>query len=656
MIPVTRWLRHPTGTLRRRLFALALAPLLLAIPLILGALVLLSGLSLDRLLTENALVGGIAALLALALLALTLLNFASTRQVTQRLARITAAMSAARRGDRATLAGRPDEYDEIGQLANGFDSLVRAIAEKEDTQDHFQAVIAGEASRRRALFEHVRDGIVVVAEDGRIFEANHSFAELVGGTVEDLIGLPIVDFAAQPSADVVTATIRNVTRSGETYEGVMRRCDGGTFDAEISISRIDWGGEAYMMGVVRDVTTRNQAARDLQAAQREAANANAAKAQFLAQMSHEVRTPMNAIIGLAQTLEHDALPEEQARSVRTIHEAGLSLLRIVNDILDFSKIEAGQLAIVARPFAVSEVLDRVDQLFTGSAATKGLGLRVDRLPPQVDRVSGDSLRLEQILVNLAGNAIKFTAQGTVTIAVIPLDVTSDSLRLHFEVRDTGIGIEPSAIPGLFDPFTQADTGITRRYGGTGLGLSICKRLVELMEGRIGATSTPGVGSTFWFDLPFERVREATPLAAPERVRQAESEPELPGLRVLAVDDSNINRYVLERALVRAGATVMHADNGAIALQMLQADPGGFDAVLMDVQMPVLDGFAATRAMRADPALAGIPVIGLSAGVLSGERETAIAAGMNAFLPKPVDLRRLVDEMIAIRTGGSVRTG
>ena len=654
MFTLAHWRELPTGTLRRRLFALALAPLLLALPLILGALVLVNGHSLDRLLTENLLVGGVVALLALALLALTLLNFTSTRQVTQRLARITAAMSAVRQGDRSTLAGRPHENDEIGQLAQGFDALVRSIAEKEDMQDQFQAVIAAEASRRRALFEHVRDGIVVIDEDGRIFEANHSFAELVGGTADELVGMPLVDFAASPGPATVTATLRSVARAGKTYEGVLRRCDGGAFDAEVSMSRIDWGGDAYVLGIVRDVTARNQAARALQAAQQEAANANAAKAQFLAQMSHEIRTPMNAIIGLAQTLEHDTLPAEQGRSVRTIHEAGLSLLRIVNDILDFSKIEAGQLPIVARPFAVSDVLERVDQLFTGSAATKGLGLRVDRLPPQLDRVSGDSLRLEQVLVNLAGNAIKFTAQGTVTIAAIPLDVTADSLRLHFEVRDTGIGIEPSAIPTLFDPFTQADTGITRRYGGTGLGLSICKRLVELMGGRIGATSTPGVGSTFWFDLPFERVREPASVPVPDRATPAEVEPELPGLRVLAVDDSSINRYVLERALVRLGAVVRHADNGAVALQMLQADPAGFDVVLMDIQMPVLDGYATTRAMRGNPALAGIPVIGLSAGVLSGERASALDAGMNAFLPKPVDLRHLVDELIALGDSGPIR--
>ena len=598
-------------------------------------------------------VGSIAVLLALAMFALTLLNLAGTRQLTQRLARITDAMSAVRRGDRAILAGRSEERDEIGRLAQDFDGLVRAIAEKEEAQRRFQAVIAAEASRRRALFEHVRDGIVVVTEDGSIFEANHSFGDLVGSAPEDLVGVPVVEFAAKPDPAVVAATLRNVSPAGETYEGVLRRRDGSTFDAEVSVSRIEWGGEAYVMGVVRDITARNQAARELHAAQREAADANAAKAQFLAQMSHEIRTPMNAIIGLAQVLEHDPLPEESARTVRTIGEAGQSLLRIVNDILDFSKIEAGQLPIVARPFAVSEVLTRVDQLLSGSAAAKGLRLDIDRPPPQVDRVDGDALRLEQILVNLVGNAIKFTTQGSVSIAVAPLDVNDNSLRLRFEVRDTGIGIETSAIDGLFEPFTQADSGITRRYGGTGLGLSICKRLVELMGGRIGATSTPAVGSTFWFDLPFERVREApaTVGAGTGTVRP----PVLAGLRVLAVDDSSINRYVLERALGRVGAIVTPAEDGREALRLLHSDPTAFDIVLMDVQMPGLDGLATTRAMRGEPALAAIAVIGLSAGVLSGEREAALAAGMNGFVPKPVDLRQLVDELVAIRDARSVAT-
>ena len=357
-----------------------------------------------------------------------------------------------------------------------------------------------------------------------------------------------------------------------------------------------------------------------------------AKSEFLANMSHEIRTPMNAILGLTQILEREHLTPDQRDMLQKIGDSGAGLLHIINDILDFSKIEAGQLKVERCAFELSPVLNQLEALLTGSAAGKGLELRIEPPVGLAGPVIGDPLRIKQILLNLVSNAIKFTEQGTVTVGIRPLELTETAVRLRFEVSDTGLGIAPAALAKLFQPFTQADASTTRRFGGTGLGLSICKRLVELMGGTIGATSELGAGSTFWFELPFERT--AT-VAAP-------AGPRLQGLRVLAVDDNRINLFMLERALKLEGVgRVQLAADGQQALQTLEADPQGFDCVLMDVQMPVMDGLTATRLIRGHAELRTLPVIALTAGVMAEERERAEAAGVTGFLAKPLELAAMV---------------
>ena len=413
-----------------------------------------------------------------------------------------------------------------------------------------------------------------------------------------------------------------------------------------------------MGGITQDITAQKRAGEEIRAlyanleqkvAERTAAAnaANQAKSEFLAHMSHEIRTPMNAVLGLAQLLHRERLSPNQAAMVERIQAAGQSLLGIINDILDFSKIEAGQLRLEIRPFDLAALLHKLNNLLAAAALTKGLALRINPPPASLGPVQGDPLRLEQVLVNLIGNGIKFTDRGEVALRVDTLTADAVAVRLRFAVRDTGIGISPAALTGLFQPFAQADIGITRRFGGSGLGLSISQRLVALMGGTIQVESAEGQGSTFGFELTFARAtaQEAAVPAAP--VSELPDGPRLSGLRVLVVDDSPMNRDLVERLLTLEGAQVTLAGDGQQAVQLLQTPTPAYDAVLMDVQMPVMDGRTATRVIRDRLGLRDLPIIALTAGVLAEEQQAIRDAGVDAVLAKPLDLEQLVAMLLRL---------
>ena len=408
------------------------------------------------------------------------------------------------------------------------------------------------------------------------------------------------------------------------------------------VERDEGGQPVRMTGVNYDITQRKAGEQALREAMAAAEGANRAKSEFLANMSHEIRTPMNAVLGLAQVLYQEPLTDNQHEMVGLIQDAGHSLLAILNDILDFSQIEAGQMRLDPHPFWLGGLLSRLGRTLGQTARAKGLDLQVAPAPAGLDHLVGDALRLEQVLINLIGNAIKFTERGGVTLGVRCLAVDEARARLRFTVRDTGIGIKPEALNRLFAPFTQAEAGISRRFGGTGLGLSISRRLVQLMAGEISAESHFGQGSAFHIDLPFDRPlpdagREGDrPPRAPR-----DSGPRLAGRHLLVVDDHPWNREVVERALAREGARATLAVDGAQALEALRQAPDAFDAVLMDIQMPVMDGLAATQAIRHQLGLTELPVIAFSAGVLAEQRQAALDAGVNDFVPKPVNLEDLV---------------
>lgn len=412
------------------------------------------------------------------------------------------------------------------------------------------------------------------------------------------------------------------------------------------------------LGIAHDISMQLSHEKMLLDSKSAAEKANLAKSQFLATMSHEIRTPMNAVIALSFLLGQTKLNTQQGELLTKMNQASKTLLGIINDVLDLSRIEAGELGISPQPFSPLELVRHLLDVMRVQADAKAIHV-AHRLPDALPAlVLGDSLRVNQILTNLLGNAIKFTDEGSVTLTVRSLPAPVGQAQLRFEVQDTGIGIAPEAARSLFQPFAQADSSITRRFGGTGLGLSIVKELADLMGGRVGFASEPGIGSTFWAELPFALTDDADLLANSSRSMASVDRNALAGVRVLVVDDSEINLEVAKRILESVGARVDLATNGSEAFDHLRQHPDAFDLVLMDVHMPVMDGMTATRLIRQDLGLRDLPIVALTAGALASERQEARFAGMSDFIAKPF---QPIDVIASIarhtgRVGASGRAG
>ena len=661
--------------------------------------------------------------------------------------------------------GPPDEAgDEISEVDARFRLAFEMLANRETA-----------ASRYKVLAEETSD-IMFFLDGTKIVEANAAAFRTYGYAREELLRLSVFDLRVPEEHETVANLLKIPENSVESYETFHRKRDGTRFPVEIMARKTGVANGRLLFIVARDISARRESDARLRAALLAANEASRLKSEFVATMSHEIRTPMNAILGMTELLLDSTLDFEQRDLASTVRSSGQSLLRIIDDVLDFSKIEAGKLVVETRSFNLTSCVEAVAHLLAPQLQRKRLLFNAFVPPEFPARLLGDEMRIRQVLTNLLGNATKFTATGSVSIACAIRAQTKTDVTIRFEVTDTGIGLEPTAAKGLFTAFTQADGSITRRYGGTGLGLAISKRLVELMGGTIGVQSKPALGSTFWFEIPFaisdekvppprsvacgpilvvdthrpardiltrylrawsievdeaaslesaislcaQRTERGTPyalvffdhavdtpelasivrylrlsahaaslpvvltsfsetnetsyravqsgfcavltkplrqsvlfdcistftkVAEPDIAFPVAPEPQFEAMltrgHVLLVEDNIVNQHVGRKQLEKLGFAVTCADNGRIAVDVLETER--YDLVFMDVQMPEMDGFAATRAIRRNERAANrarVPIVALTADARTQDRTACLESGMDDYLSKPVALTDL----------------
>ncbi len=492
--------------------------------------------------------------------------------------------------------------------------------------------------------------------------ANNEYLAWFGERPEKILGMPMRDLLGAEQYMANEPFIAKVLRGeAQQFERSLTK-SGGERSHTLTHYIPDTDGPLIrgFYELVSDVTELKQTQfkleelnTALQLRTEEAETANAAKSRFLANMSHEIRTPMNSILGLLHLLQRTGLSPKQRDYVEKACLASRSLLNILNDILDFSKIEAGRMELETAPFRPDDLLRTIDVFLSPAAQEKGIELLFNTdsaLPPLL---RGDSLRLQQILLNLVGNAVKFTQKGRVQVSMRPLSITPDRIDVEFSVSDTGIGIPPDKLESIFDGFVQAESSTTRRYGGSGLGLAISRRLVRMMGGEMNVESTPGSGSLFSFKIVFRPGKEdhspKEHQSAPCANRPHGSR--LRGLRLLLLEDNQINRMVASEILSDEGAEVTMATCGGEGLALISQKNPPFDALLTDISMPDMDGYTVTRRIRALPGMTDFPIIAMTANALPEDREKCIASGMNDHVAKPVDIENLVAVLLT-HCGGS----
>ena len=522
-----------------------------------------------------------------------------------------------------------------------------------------EAALGRKTDILEATLSTIPDGILVLDEDLKLVTSNKQLFEVFDLDREEILGAPDPGKALREARvrrgdfgegdpDKVLADMETALRSPKSRQYEQRIASGRWI--EVRGQNLSLGGRVT---VTRDITRRKEHEAALNLAKEEAdrarvaaESANKAKSEFLANMSHEIRTPLNGVIGAAHLLLDSRLDADQRYYLDIITLSGQHLLSVIEDVLDISKLEAGRMALETVVFRFSDVVNTAVELLRPKATEKGLALETTIDPGIAQNFIGDPTRIRQVLVNLIGNALKFTDKGRVAVSARYVANPDGTPGVRVEVKDTGIGISDDAQKSLFQTFTQADGTITRRFGGTGLGLAISKQLVELMGGKIGVESRPGEGSTFWFTLPPRR----TALAAEDAGAATPSGTDVSGCRVLVVEDVEINRLIARESLRRLGCHVEIAEDGARAVEMALA--GDYDLILMDIQMPRMDGVEATRRIRSSQGpRARVPIIAVTAHAMATEREAYLTAGLDDYLSKPFKPAAL-REIVARWTGES----
>jgi PAS domain S-box-containing protein len=486
--------------------------------------------------------------------------------------------------------------------------------------------------------------------EGRYIMANLRFREMLHIGDVDIIGKTDHEFSDPDASDHYKLLDEEVMRTGKSLEieEVVEHEGKQAHLLSIKFPLLDNNGHQIGIGgIATDITERVNYQQQLIAATREAQKAKEMQELFLANMSHEIRTPMNGIQGMTDLLLDTKLSDQQKEFARIIKRSVNNLLVIINDILDFSKIKAGKLTIEKIDFRLKDVMDHVKGIFDHRVKKKGLSLEVAMDEAIPEALRGDPYRLNQVMINLIGNAVKFTERGSVKVHVALLEKSIERATMHFSVTDTGIGIPESSLPYIFDHFSQGGMDISRRYGGTGLGLAISHRLLQLQGGSISVESAEGSGSVFSFDLSYEYdTAEDVGIAAPAvAVVLADYSQCLAGKRFLVAEDNEVNQQLVEHVLRRGGGEVQLADNGELAIRYLQQG-GSYDLIIMDLQMPVMDGYAATRYIRNQLGLP-IPIIAMTATALVGEQLRCFEVGMNDYMTKPFEFTDLYKRIVSL---------
>jgi len=542
---------------------------------------------------------------------------------------------------------RDEQGNIIGTWGLGQTSQTKA------EQELIEARARMEASERihRVLFERHPLPMAVLDRDTRqLLIVNDAACKTYGYSRAEMLAMTTTELVAPEDRAAHVAALEAEPLAGFYASRPARHQhkDGTIVEVEVTSDDVVLDGRACRIAAALDVTERNRAAAEVAAARDEAVEASRMKSTFLANMSHEIRTPMNGVIGVSELLLETELDDDQRSLAMQAVSSGKLLIDLVNDILDISKIEAGQLDVETSDFALRETIEQACAIARMQADGKGLRLELDIADDVPEQSRGDGRRLRQILLNLVSNAVKFTSAGKVTVRAALCDSAEAAVRI--EVIDTGIGIEPSILDHMFEPFTQADASTTRNYGGTGLGLAIARQLIELMGGTVGAESELGAGSTFWIELPLVSAAATnggpSPTAPPRLWGSAP--------RVLVAEDSPVNQTVAVRTLERCGCQTDVAHSGREALAMLASRR--YDAVLMDCQMPELDGYEATAELRRrEGAGQHTPVIAMTGDTMDGDRERCLKAGMDDYLSKPIERAALIavlDRWLPSESSGS----
>ncbi|HTA83952.1 MAG TPA: ATP-binding protein [Bacteroidia bacterium] len=560
--------------------------------------------------------------------------------------RIAGKVAKADFGDKAKVFSN----DEIGLLAGSFNQMIDDLKKKIEEEKEAEDALRNQKDLYETLLKtesEMGEG-VSITENDKIIYVNDAVCNIYGYTREEILSMSsFLDLV--PAEEKVLLKERLQQRiagvreqsSGETK---IQRKDGKIIDIEYTVRNIVVDRNKQMLSIIRDVTEKKLAEEQLRKEKQRAESAEIAKKvgeQFLANMSHEIRTPMNAIVGFTDVILKTPLSPEQYQYLEAIKTSGDNLLVIINDILDFSRMRSGKIPIEQRAFKLSQIISTCSELMLQRASEKGIKLTTTIEKGIQDDLIGDATRLNQVLINLVANALKFTSKGGVSITVNRLSETEECIGLEFAIQDTGIGIPKDKLLTIFEAFTQANNDTARRYGGTGLGLAIVKQLADLQEGSVSVTSEEGKGSCFYFRIKYRKNKMPAQKLSP---KTASKEVAIKNVNVLLVEDNAMNQLLAQKVLGDWGWKVETVENGIEAIEKVRATD--FDVVLMDIQMPEMDGYEATKQIRNNiPApKCNVPIMAMTAHVMPSEEDRCYKAGMNAYISKPFDTKALYEKI------------